>query len=90
MAKIQPQRLIDLRGTTGHIEIITDAGIIRVHPHLVTVARKPSGRQCVAIEVEANREVNLATPSGYAWEIEYDEKYTGGPRCEVTITKALS
>ena len=79
------EQTIDLTGHGRHlryVEILTDAGIIRVNVNLETV--QPPHQQVVSVEIEANHLYSRKTAAGGEWDTEVRDM---GSRTDVTLTR---
>ena len=82
-----PVERIDLTSPSGgrliYLEILTDAGIVRVNTNLVDTR---TGQPCVVVEVEPNTAYRQWTAPGGDWETEIREPGILS-RTDVRLTK---
>ena len=86
MSSTTKPRQIDLTGETTslrYVEILTDAGIVRVNVGLVNVR---TGQPCVAVEIEPNmaRIGRTHTGAGGDWDTDVTDH---GTRTDVTLDR---
>lgn len=74
--------MTDPRGPVLSVDILTPAGIVRVHANLVTVA---TGQSAVSVEIEANQSWRPVTEPGGHWDITQREHVGRG--LEVTLRR---